>query len=89
MRIKHTIRTSENGRVELDLTPGLAIKLKCVDCLGYETHPSTCTATLCPLYPFRGNSMLSRHGYTKRELTEEQRQIAVERFRALRKEPKS
>ena len=82
--MKHTVRTSENGRVELDLTPGLAIKLKCVDCMGYESHPKDCTSVLCPLYPYRGKTLLSMHGYKPRELTEEQKALAAERLRKAR-----
>lgn len=82
--MKHTLRTSENGRVELDLTPTLAIKLKCVDCMGYEGHPNECTAVLCPLYPFRGKSMLSMHGYKPRELTDEQKVQNAERLKKYR-----
>lgn len=84
--MKHTIKTSENGRVDVDLTPSLAIKLKCVDCMGYESHPDTCTATTCPLYPYRGKSMLSMHGYKPRELSEEQRRANTERLEAFRAE---
>lgn len=82
--MKHTIRTSENGRVELDLTPGLAMKLKCMDCMGWEAHPKDCTSVLCPLYPYRGRTLLSMHGYKPRELTKEQKAQAAERLRKIR-----
>lgn len=84
MSVKHTIRTSENGRVELEIHPTLAIKLKCMDCMGYEGNPKDCTSTLCPLYPFRGRTLRSMHGYKPRELTEEQRALASERLRKAR-----
>ena len=84
MGTKHTIRTSENGRIELEIHPSLAIKLKCMDCLGYEGNPKDCTATLCPLYPFRGRTLRSMHGYKPREISEEQRAASSERLKNAR-----
>ena len=84
--MKHTIRTSANGRIDVDLTQALAIKLKCMDCLGYEGNPNKdCTSQLCPLYPFRGKTLLSQDGYTPRVLTDEQKAQASERFANYRK----
>ena len=83
-KVKHTVRTSENGRVEIEMGMTLAIKLKCMDCLGYEARAESCTSTLCPLFPFRGNTLLSRHGYKPREITEEQRAILSERMKNAR-----
>ena len=83
-KVKHTVRTSENGRVEIEMGMTLAIKLKCMDCLGYEARAESCTSTLCPLFPFRGNTLLSRHGYKPREITEEQRAASSERLKNAR-----
>lgn len=58
---KHTIRTQDGGTITLDYARSQAIKLHCTECLGWETHPQKCTATLCPLFPFRGQTLASRH----------------------------
>jgi len=39
----------------------LAIRLFCTECLGWGDDPATCTAPLCPLYPFRGKTLASQH----------------------------
>ena len=61
--MKHTVRHKDYGihgdnkLVEVNnYTRGLAIKMFCTECLGHEDHPDTCTAPLCPLFPFRGKS---------------------------------
>jgi hypothetical protein len=59
--MKHTIRTRNFTDtikvVEVDdYTRGLAIKVFCTECLGYEDNPKTCTAPLCPLFPYRAKS---------------------------------
>ena len=59
--MKHTVRTkdytSTKKVVEIDAyARAKAIKVFCTECLGYEDHPSDCTAFLCPLFPFRGKS---------------------------------
>ena len=60
MRTKHTIRKAPHGgTIEVELTRTTAIKAFCTECLGYETHPRKCEATLCPLYPFRGKTTLA------------------------------
>lgn len=83
--MKHTIRDSANQQVTLDYTIGTAIKLFCTECCGWETHPKDCGQNLCPLYPFRGRSMLSIHGYKPRELSDEQKEINAERLKKYRK----
>lgn len=83
--MKHAIRTSANGRIEVDLTQSLAIKLKCMDCLGYEGNPNKdCTSLLCPLYPYRGKTLLSQEGYKPRVLSDEQKEEASKRFAEYR-----
>lgn len=66
------------------MSPGKAIRLKCLDCSGGSANEvKLCAAKGCPLYPFR----LGRNPYrTKRELTEEQRAAAAERLAKARKE---
>jgi len=58
----HYVRTKDGGLTALKLTRGLAIKLFCVECLGWETNPADCGHTVCSLYPYRGNTRASHHG---------------------------
>ena len=58
---KTTIRTTTGKTKEVELTRDLAIRSFCTECLGYEDHPRICTAPLCPLFPFRGKSLLAFH----------------------------
>lgn len=58
--LRHRIRAAKgSGTVEVKITRGIAIKAFCTECLGFETHPTDCTVTLCPLYPYRGKSMVA------------------------------
>jgi single-strand DNA-binding protein len=52
---EHTVRAHDGGTVTLRRTygRGLAIRLFCTECLGWDTHPKHCTGTTCPLYPYR------------------------------------
>ena len=56
----HAVRTSSGGQRMLRYGKKQAIRLKCTECLGWETHPNDCTGVLCPLYPFRGKTLASR-----------------------------
>lgn len=58
--ITHTVRTSSNKRLTVKLTRGLAIKLMCMECLGWECNPKECVSTLCPLFPYRGRTLKSK-----------------------------
>ena len=64
MAIKHTIRNKDGGTSEVSLTPLKAIKLACVECMGFaHTEVKDCTSPLCPLYPFRtGQGHTGRKG---------------------------
>ena len=55
MSVKHRVRTREEGKTKLvTLTPQQAIRLACVECMGFElVGPRECTSPLCPLFPFR------------------------------------
>ena len=55
----HTMRTSKNGRITALLNRKTAIKAKCTECMGWEGNPNECTAKLCPLFPFRGKTLLT------------------------------
>jgi len=53
----HTVRTPAGGvRTFKPYTRGFAIKAFCTECLGFDGDPADCTATLCPLFPFRGRT---------------------------------
>ena len=55
--MNHTVRTRDGGEIEIKgLTRQTAISLFCSECLGWETHPKDCTATKCPLFPYRRKS---------------------------------
>jgi len=67
--VLHTIQCKNGGIKRVKLTRTLAIKVMCTQCIG-EEHPSRCSATLCPLYPYRGKTRIADHG--KSETTGEQ-----------------
>ncbi len=56
---KHTIHDKNGNPITVNLTRSLAIKACCTECLGFEDNPSNCTSLFCPLYPFRGKTMIS------------------------------
>jgi len=60
LTVTHTIRT-KSGRTK-SLTYGRkdAIRLFCTECMGWEGDPKECTSPLCPLYPFRGNTLAAK-----------------------------
>ena len=59
-------------------SPLKAIKAKCVDCCcGQKQEVKDCPITECDLYPFR----LGKNPFRKRELSEEQKAAAAERFK--------
>jgi len=73
-KVTHTVRSApiKDGhtytRNTVTISPyprGLAIKVYCTECLGFEADPrSECTSPLCPLFPFRGKSL---RAYVKKE----------------------
>ena len=53
MSIEHTYSVKDGTETRV-LTKAKAIRLKCLDCSGYQPGEVTkCTVHLCPLYPFR------------------------------------
>jgi len=68
-RPEHTIRAKDGTLLVCKLTRKSAILAFCAECLGWEDHPSTCTAPLCPLYPFRGKTLRTQKGNTNKEYT--------------------
>lgn len=61
-RCPHVVRTKDGGTKAINATRGQAIKLFCMECLGWDTHPKDCTARLCPLFPYRGRTQASMKG---------------------------
>ena len=60
MAVRHTIRTNSGREKQVELTRRTAIQAFCTECLGYgAVNPRVCTAALCPLYPFRGKTLLA------------------------------
>ena len=70
--VSHTIRTRDGGTKELKYGRAKAIKLFCTECLGWGDHPKDCTSPLCPLFPFRGLTLLSQHSTADENDTDEQ-----------------
>ena len=63
--MKHTIRINgeevEGTKTIEPYTRGLAIKVMCTECMGYEGSPQKdCTSERCPLYPYRGKTRIAR-----------------------------
>ena len=53
-----------------------AIKLKCMSCINWEGNPKDCTDKICPLYPFKEWTNLSKTSTeTKAPLTEEKKEF--------------
>ena len=55
MALKHTVRRDGKGKTKVvDLTPLKAIRLHCVECMGFQKSlVNECSSTLCPLHPYR------------------------------------
>ncbi len=52
--IKHKIRAKNGGTRSVNITPLKAIRLQCVECMGFSVYePAHCTSPLCSLYPYR------------------------------------
>ena len=52
-----------NGKYKTaHLSPRNAIRAFCVQCLGFETRPTDCGCTVCPLYPYRGGTRICATG---------------------------
>ena len=87
--LSHTVLCADGKtKVINNYQRALAIKLFCVNCLGWEEHPKDCTDKFCPLYPFRGKTILSTSS-TDIETTEEQKEIYKKRMEKVRASKKS
>ena len=75
--LSHTILCADGKtKVISNYQRALAIKLFCVNCLGWEEHPKNCTDKFCPLYPFRGMTIKSNSSIDieRPPITEEQKE---------------
>ena len=69
--------------MEYKTNPVKAIREKCLDCCcGSTAEVKLCDITSCPIHPFRFGKNPFRQ---KREMTEEQKKVAVDRMREARK----
>jgi hypothetical protein len=60
---RHSVRTADRAFIALHPYPkGLAIKVMCTECMGFEANPSDCTARPCPLFPYRGKTQRTMRG---------------------------
>lgn len=70
-----------NAAGHTDLPLGKVIRLKCLDCCaGVADEVRRCTAVSCVLWPYR----MRKNPFRKKEMTDEQRAAASERFRLIR-----
>lgn len=83
MSVKHTIRSSKGGTVEVTLTPLSAIVKNCRECLGWPGNSECCTSPLCALYPFRtGDS------HSGKKMSDENKKVASKRMKEFRQKNK-
>lgn len=69
--------------MEYKTNPVKAIREKCLDCCcGSNIEVKLCNIVSCPIYPFRFGKNPFRQ---KREMTEEQKKVTVDRLREARK----
>ena len=70
------------------ISPLKAIRLKCLDCcLNQSNEVRDCTATNCPLHPFRfGKNPFTQRG---KNLTDEQRKAIGERLKNSKNKEKN
>lgn len=62
-KLSHRVRTADRGFITLTgYTARMAIKVMCMECLGFEDHPKDCTAPTCPLFPYRARTLITHKG---------------------------
>ena len=67
------------------ISPLKAIKEKCMDCCCWQySEVKKCTATKCPLYPFR----MGKNPYIKRSMSEDRKAELRDRLQAAREKRK-
>ena len=70
---------------EQPVSPLKAIRANCLECNSTAHEVKLCPIITCPLYPFR----FGKNPYTKRVMTDEQRQAAADRLKAAREKKES
>jgi hypothetical protein len=65
-------------------SPLKAIRQNCLECNGTANEVKLCPCTSCPLWPFR----FGKNPYSKRKLTEEQKEAARVRLAEARQKKK-
>jgi len=59
--LSHTVLCGNGKKKEFqNYTRSKAIKFMCTECMGFEGHPKDCTAVNCPLFPYRGATLLTK-----------------------------
>ncbi|AQV02648.1 hypothetical protein B2D07_18940 [Desulfococcus multivorans] len=86
MSVIHTCITGPDNKIEeRELTLGKAIRLHCLECLGFSPDEvSRCSHQICPLHPFR----FGRDPSHTREMTDEQKAATAARLKAARQTAK-
>ena len=59
----HVVRSADNGFVSIpNYGRKLAMAAFCTECMGFSGSAQDCTAILCPLFPFRANTLRTKTG---------------------------
>jgi hypothetical protein len=53
------IKTRSGKMKRVKLSRAMAIKCQCMECMVWETNPKDCEITECPLYLYRGRTLLT------------------------------
>ena len=82
MAVKHIIRNKEGKLVVVKLTFAKAIKLFCIECMGFQQQEvKNCTSILCPLYKYKTG--VEEKG-TKVKLTKAHKESLIEGLKVAR-----
>lgn len=69
----HTVRHKDGGTVKVNnYSMAKAIKICCVDCMGYESDPRTCVDKLCPFFPYKGSIFITKTRTVYKKPSQEQ-----------------
>ena len=86
--LSHTVLCADGKtKVISNYTRSLAIKLKCMGCINWEGHPKDCIDKICPLYPFRDFTTVTKSSVIV-EKTEEQKKFLNEKMAKMREKQK-
>lgn len=74
--LTHTIRHADEGTITLNsFTKDKAIKCMCSECMGFEERPEDCTDFKCPLFPYRGTTLLNRVRFDDEKMKEKKERM--------------